>query len=361
VKGDKVGADDYVAAGRGEDLPTLPRTPLGRVQPVEANALLARTYHEPPAIIAGGLIPRQGLAIVGGPPKRNKSFTILQQAICRSLGWPWLGFATSPGCTVSFNAEVPERETQLRLRTMLGALAAPLPVGALHFVTDRGIRLDQRDGLRTFRTVIETLKPDLVQIDPLARFMSGDENSTREMGRLVGGLDELIQTYGLAVEIVHHTAKPSNDDPRDGGHRLRGSSSLFAAADSVLILDRAGDGVFKLSFELRHDKEPEPILLRRTEHLWLERSGPPADLLQVAAIVERLPLRYSQLLGAIQADMDVRERTAQSLIARAKRAGLLSVDDGIYRPSGHRNGHDAVHGTADYRSGDGAVAGTADV
>ena len=34
---------------------------------------------------------------------------------------------------------------------------------------------------------IVTLKPDLVQIDPLARFFTGDENSSRDVGRLVNG------------------------------------------------------------------------------------------------------------------------------------------------------------------------------
>lgn len=339
----KVGADDFVASGRGADLATIPRTGPGSAQPVELHALLGKTYDEPPAIIGGGIIPRGSLIILGGPPKRGKSLLALQQVLARTLGWPWLGFPTTPGRSLVIQAEIPERELQLRLRAMQAALAAPIPAGAVHFVTDRRLRLDRPDGLRTVRHLIEGLEPDLVQIDPLARFLSGDENSTREMGRLVAGLDELIQAHGVAVEVVHHTAKPSADAAREGGQRLRGSSALFAAADSVLLLDRDGADRFRLAFELRHGREPEPLLLHRTEALWLEPAGPPDELRKVAAIVARLPHRYGRLLDAIGADLGVKTRTAEALVARCKKAGLIAVEAGEYRTTAsYRNNPVAV-------------------
>jgi hypothetical protein len=343
----RTGADDFVAAGRGADLVDQPRAPLGTARPVELHALLERSYHEPPAIIAGGVIPRAGLVVLGGPPKRGKSLLALQQALARAVAAPWLGFSTTSGVTLVLQAEIPERELQTRARIMRPA-AGTVPTGLIHFVTHRGLRLDRRGDLRTVRTLIETLKPDLVQIDPLARFYSGEENSTKEMSRLVASLDELIEQYGVAIELVHHTAKPSADDPRAGGFRLRGSTALFAAADSVLILDRTTDGFFRLTFELRHGAEPEPMLLRRTAALWLEPSGPPDRLLEVARIVHALPLGYKALLGAIQADLDVKERAAQGLVAAARRAGLITVEGGNYRTTAnYRNGTAAVETNSD--------------
>jgi hypothetical protein len=307
-----VGADTYIDAGRGADLAQQPRAPLGTVRPVEFHALLAKTYTETAGIIGGGIVPREGLGVLGGPPKRGKSLLAMQQALARAGATPWLGFSTTRGVTLVLQAEIPERELQTRARIMQTAAPA-VPPGQIHFVTHRGLRLDRRGDLRSVRTLIETLKPDLLQIDPLARFYSGEENSTKEMSRLVSSLDELIQEYGVAIQLVHHTAKPSTDDPRAGGFRLRGSTALFAAADSVLILDKTSDGLFRLTFELRHGAEPEPMLLRRTDALWLEPSGPPEKLLQVAAIVAKLPLRYTALLGAVQDDLEVKERAAQNL------------------------------------------------
>lgn len=342
----KAGADDFIASGRGDDLSRQPRAPLGTVHPVEFHALLAKTYTEPAGLIGGGILPRQGLVVVGGPPKRGKSLLIKQQALARATSAPWLGYTTTRGVTLSLQAEIPERELQTRTRIMQTA-SGPVPRGLIHFVTHRGLRLDRRDDLRTVRTLIETLKPDLVQIDPLARFFTGDENSSRDVGRLIASLDELIQAYGVAIELVHHTAKPSSDDPRSGGLRLRGSTALFAAADSVLILDKTTDGLFRLTFELRHGAEPEPIILRRTDALWLEPAGPPDRVLQVAAIVEKLPLGYTALLGAIQSDLEVKERAAQGLVAAARKAGLIVVEDGNYRTTAnYRNGNAAVEASA---------------
>jgi hypothetical protein len=316
---------------------------LASVRPVEFHALLARTYPEPPAIVGAGIVPRGGLVVTGGPPKRGKSLLTVQKALARATSTAWLGFPTSPGPTLILQAEIPERELQTRLRIMQAGVAAP-PPRSIHFVTDRGLRLDRRENLRAIRTLIETLRPDYVIIDPLARFFSGDENSSRDVGRLVASLDELIQAYGVAIELVHHTAKPSGDDPRAGGLRLRGSTALFAACDSVLLLDRDGTDAFKLSFELRHGAEPAPMRLRRAANLWLEPAAPPEDLLAVAAVVDRLPLGYGMLLAAVQSDLGVKERTAQTLVASARKAGLIAPDGaGTYRT------------TASYRKNDLAV------
>src|SRR6266705_1736801 len=123
----KIGADDFVASGRGADLAQQPRAPLGTVHPVELHALLARTYPQPPAIIGGGVMPRQRLVVLGGPPKRGKSLLALQQAFARSVAAPWLGFSTTSGVTLMLQAEIPELELQTRARIMQSTADAVPP------------------------------------------------------------------------------------------------------------------------------------------------------------------------------------------------------------------------------------------
>ena len=111
---------------------------------------------------------------------------------------------------------------------------------------------------------------------------------------------------------------------------MRGSSALFAAADSVLMLDKADDG-FKLSFELRHGKEPAPLFLTRTDTLWFEPSGPSEELLAVAYLVASGPLRWGQFVQAICTDQNAKRRTAERLLERVKKAGLVAPNaDGFY-------------------------------
>lgn len=338
ANGAKVGLDDYLVTHSVEALCAL--EPVEILHPdlrpgpvvVEAHDLLRRDYPEPPAIVGGGILPRQTLAVLGGPPKVGKSSLVLNLALQRSLGQCWLQFETTPGRTLIPQAEIPERELQGRLRLQLQDLGAPLPEGRLFFVTHRGLRLDRTEGLRVCRRLVEETRADCLIIDPLARFFSGDENSVREIGRLIGGLDELIQSCGVAIMLVHHTSKPTKDDPREGGLRLRGSSALFGAVDSALLLDKAASGLFRLSFELRHGKEPEPMLLRRTDTLWFEPAGPPSDLLAVAERVATIGLRYRDLVREIETSDGVSRRTAERLVARARQAGLIARDStDIYR------------------------------
>ncbi len=298
-------------------------------EPVDLTDLMARRYPDDPGLCAGGILIRRGLAVVGGAPKLGKSSLVKNLVLRRASGASWLGFPTAKGRTLVVQAEIPEPELQKRLGLMLkDADEVPEP-NTIYFLTDRSIKLDRPEGLALLRQHIARVRPDLLVIDPLARFMVGDESGTKDMGAFIAALDLLIQDYNLTVLVVHHTGKPGPDG-REGGHRLRGSSALFAAADSVLMLDRADDG-FKLSFELRHGKEPSPLYLTRTDTLWFTPAGPPEELLAVAALVASGPLRWGQLTQAIIDTLGKKKRTAERLLERVRNASLVAPDiDGYY-------------------------------
>lgn len=297
-------------------------------EPIELTALLARQYPDHPGIVAGGLVVRQGLIVTGGAPKLGKSCLVSNLVIARHRGEPWLGFATTPGRTLVIQAEIPEPELQKRLGIMLKDGTCPA-TGSVYFLTDRRIKLDRPEGLAALRQHLDRLAPDLLVIDPLARFFSGEENSAKDMGALVAALDVLIQEYAVTILLVHHVGKPGADG-REGGQRLRGSSALFGAADTVMLLDRTETG-FKLAFELRHGPEPDPLYLTRTPTLWFVPAGPPEDLMACAWLVASGPLRPTQLVAAIRKDRNVGERAAWTLLARTKKANLIASDaDGYY-------------------------------
>jgi AAA domain/Bifunctional DNA primase/polymerase, N-terminal len=307
------------------------------IEVIDAADLVRREFTDEPALVGGGLIVPKALVVNGGQPKRGKSLLVLNREIRRARGRPFLGFATTPGRTLYIQAEIPEPQLKQRVVTMLandpdaGSLDPEMLRGRLLTVTHRGLFIDEAAGYDAFRRLIEQTEPDLVSIDPLARFMTGEENSARDIGRLINSLDRLIQEYRVAIELTHHAGKPSKGDPRQGGQRLRGSSALFGAADSVTILDRTQDA-WTLSFELRHAEEPAPMLLDRTPAMWFTTSGPPEKLVAVALLVKDIPMKYTTLSGAIVSDTKCSTPTAERLIRDAKRAGLIwQGDDGRYR------------------------------
>ena len=71
----------------------------------------------------------------------------------------------------------------------------------------------------------------MVFFDTLARCAVGlDENASKDMGLLIGGLDTVKEEWGCAAVAVHHSTKAKADVER-------GSGATYAAMDTVLLLD----------------------------------------------------------------------------------------------------------------------------
>lgn len=103
---------------------------------------------------------------------------------------------------------------------------------------------------------IERLKldPALIIIDTLSRCTVGaEENSAKDMGKVVANLDALRGTTEAAVLVVHHTGKD--------GRLLRGSSVLEGAADTVLKL-RDSHGLVLSCDKQKSASSFSPIRLR---------------------------------------------------------------------------------------------------
>jgi hypothetical protein len=272
-----------------------------------------------------GVIEQESLTVIGGPPKVFKTALATGLALSIATCTPWLGFETMPGRVLMLQAEIAERHFQSRLQLMAPRLGPLLMPTTLLIACDRQAPLDTPAGQARIRQLVVEHQPDLLIIDPLARFMTGDENRAQDMNQVVRFLDELIETRHLSIVLVHHTGKPSAAE-REGGQRLRGSSVLFAAADSVLILDRIR-GDYVLGFQLRHAADPPPLVLTPGDDLWLE-PGVSKRLSAVARLAT--DTRYSLLRQAVMADLNVSQATATRLIADAKRLNLIRHSNGRY-------------------------------
>jgi hypothetical protein len=101
------------------------------------------------------------------------------------------------------------------------------------------------------------MRPSLVVVDTLSRcFVRGEENSARDMGLLIDGVDRIGRELGSAVLLVHHT--PARDPTRE-----RGSSSLRAACDTMMILvDSPRDGLVLRCEKQKDGDDFENVCLR---------------------------------------------------------------------------------------------------
>ena len=214
--------------------PIKPKHPVG----IRASELQALEFPPIKYVIPGYVA--EGLTIFAGRPKLGKSWCCLD----------WGGAVASGGLAFgSVNCEAGDvlylalEDNRRRLKSRLEKV---LPTGdwpdRLTFWTECE-RLD-RGGLDAIRNwIIETPQPRLVMIDVFARVRPdkrGNETQYDADYRAIEGLHGLARDYGLAIVVVTHVRKMDAEDPLD---TVSGTLGFTGAADSVLVLNRDGQGV----------------------------------------------------------------------------------------------------------------------
>ncbi len=177
------------------------------------------------------VMPQTGLAAIYGPSGSGKSFLTLDLGINIAAGREWFGIKTS-ACPVTLvmlegagglqgRVEAWERQNNIQLPTSFEVIPEPF------HLTNRGDLDDLCAALP---------KGGVLIIDTLNRAApTADENSSADMGQTLQALKELEASTGGLVLIVHHTGK-------DASRGMRGHSSLHAALDAAIEVERSANG-----------------------------------------------------------------------------------------------------------------------
>ena len=177
------------------------------------------------------VLPTTGLAALFGPSGSGKSFLALDLASCISRGAPWFGIRVDQAPVLYVMLE---GEGGIRNRIAAHENAqGPLPANSFGVIT-------QPFQLTTPQDVIDlavaTPPGAVIFIDTLNRAApTSDENSSKEMGVILQAAKDLqLRTKGLVI-VVHHTGK-------DSSKGMRGHSSLHAALDAAIEVERTATG-----------------------------------------------------------------------------------------------------------------------
>jgi hypothetical protein len=92
------------------------------------------------------------------------------------------------------------------------------------------------DGLRPLQEAIERYQAQVVAIDNLLLIKGNVDENSAEMGTVMARLRQLTEQYTALILPVHHQRK-ENGGGR-AGDRLRGHSSIEAALDLALLVER---------------------------------------------------------------------------------------------------------------------------
>lgn len=215
----------------------------------------------PPQWLVKGVLELDTTAVLFGPPKCGKSFAAIDLACCVASGLDFHGHPVKrlghviylageghAGITRRLHAwtrwrHVDLRDLSINVSTRSAAISDPEVVAEVIAAVDRAAKVDGA--------------PVLVIVDTLARnFGAGDENSTRDMGLFVRGLDRIRIQYGCAVIVVHHTGH--NDQGR-----ARGSINLKASIDAEYRMNRDDEGVMRFEALVMKDASiPPPMAFK---------------------------------------------------------------------------------------------------
>lgn len=198
-----------------------------------------------PTWLVDRYIPAGALVAIYGRPGSYKTFIAFDWACSVASGSWWLNNKVAAGPVLYVMAEGAGGLRRRKQAWEEGhhVLLRNMP---LH-VYPKAVNLLDPEWAEGVAVIAAELGVMLVVIDTVARcFPGGEENNSRDMGRLITAADLIRERCGGAVALVHHT-------PIEG-NRLRGHSSLEGALDAAIGVECDGTTI-KLTLAKQKDDE----------------------------------------------------------------------------------------------------------
>lgn len=189
------------------------------------------------------LLPIEGSAVLGGPPKSRKSYLSLQLALDLAHGRPWLGFKCRPSRVYYLQLDTPRSLWKLRLKRLLkrGVELTPEAEERLIFGDKKSAPFPFDIRTPSHRQWLEDrvkeFTPDLTIIDTMSKAHGANEDSRTEMEQVMGLFQ--LTCAPSAVLMITHERKPQKDVENSGISRIRGSSAITGGVDIILNMKPA--------------------------------------------------------------------------------------------------------------------------
>ncbi|MFC1481833.1 AAA family ATPase [Candidatus Neomarinimicrobiota bacterium] len=303
------------------------QTPLTKIisGPVTLSGLLERNDDRPEDVITG-LLPIESILQIYGVPKVGKSLLALNIAFHLAAGLPW------------FNLDIPKPQKVLyigiegglwslrdRVKAISGGWASPQD-DMIHFWPVLAFDILSPAHYAMLESEVETIRPDIIMLDPLIKLHTSEENDNGAMQRVMDALRSLVVAKSRSLIFVHHSSKGSKQNRGSA----RGASSILGDVDCSIRLEwekaEEHSGARRLYFEdVRHCEAPDSLYLElepETLSFVCDKSGQGI----VEQILSNGPMKGSELVSALKEQADKSQAWAYDQIRAAKKSGQIEVD-----------------------------------
>ena len=217
-----------------------------------ASDLLKEPDPGPTPFLVDQLIADQSIAMLVGPAKARKTWTLLELAIAIVTGRTAFGKyeIPVPGAVIIVLEESGRAALHRRLDALTrGNQIDPNELHHLHYAANLGVRLDNADWQDRLLDAGRQIRPRCIFLDPLVRLKGAtrDENKQNEIGPVLDYMRALRDDSQATVGFVHHTG-------HEGSH-ARGSSDFEGYWESKLKITRDAAGT---TVNIGHREAEEP-------------------------------------------------------------------------------------------------------
>jgi RecA-family ATPase len=227
------------------------------------------------------MLIKKGVTIVGGDSGSFKTFIALQMGLCLTSSISFMGNEIAKKYRVLYIDEENRLSTlKERLVNMIESFnISNANEFDFRFIVSNNIKLDGQyvsvTDIEILRKVCEDFKPDLIILDSLVRFISGDENSVKDVRKFFETLKNFIEEYNTSFLVIHHTIK----NPTGIKHDLRGSGDFSAMADIIFISTKLRDNNILSQVKNRHAEEISDIVFsfKDGKLLWIGNKNKAID------------------------------------------------------------------------------------
>lgn len=228
----------------------LPRRWLTLADAYEPRAPL--TYY------VDGVLPAGSLSMLYGAPGSLKTMLALDMLVSVASGQSWLppirngtghGIKTERVPVLHVDYDSGERVLQERIEALARARNITDPQNVPLYLESFGrpwLMAGEPDSVHGLAEAIKARGVRLVVIDNLGTITGGIDENTSGMVPVLGNLRELAEDTGAAVVLIHHERKGTVSSNTGGRHgeSVRGHSSILAALDAALLVEReAGSNI----------------------------------------------------------------------------------------------------------------------